>query len=65
MKARYLLVVLLGVVMAVTTGCRTNSVYNVPDQSVLTNKSQLTEEDVKKAIIRRSEERRVGKECRL
>ena len=52
MKAKYLLVVLLGAVMAVTTGCRTNAVYNVPDQSVLTNKSQLTEEDVKKAIIR-------------
>ena len=52
MNTKYLLVILLSSILAIMSGCRTSPVYNVPNQSLQANKSPLTEEDVKKAIIR-------------
>ena len=52
MKTKYLLVVLLSLVLAVMTGCRTSPIYNIQDQYIATNIDGHTEEDVKKAIIR-------------
>jgi hypothetical protein len=52
MKAKYLLVVLLSAILVVMTGCRTNPVFNIQDQNIVTNQSNYTEEDVKKAIVR-------------
>lgn len=52
MKAKYLLVVLMSLTLAIMTGCRTSPVYNVQDQYIATNIDNATEEDVKKAIIR-------------
>lgn len=52
MKAKILSVILLSVFLAAVSGCRTGTVYNVNDESIMSNKDNLTEEDVKKAIIR-------------
>ena len=52
MKTKYLIAVLLSLVIATMTGCRTSPVYNVQDHTITTNIENHTEEDVKKAIIR-------------
>ncbi|HED34921.1 MAG TPA: hypothetical protein ENJ08_12050 [Gammaproteobacteria bacterium] len=52
MKAKILSVILLSVFLAAVSGCRSNTVYNVSDESIMSNKDNLTEEDVKKAIVR-------------
>ncbi len=52
MKAKILSVILLSVFLATVSGCRTGAVYNVNDESIMSNSDNLTEEDVKKAIIR-------------
>jgi len=52
MKTRYFLVVLLSLILATMTGCRTSPVYNVQDHSVTTNIKNHTNDDVRKAIIR-------------
>jgi len=52
MKAKILSIILLSIFLAAISGCRSDTVYNINDESIMSNKDNLTEEDVKKAIIR-------------
>ncbi|MEW6647128.1 MAG: hypothetical protein AB1450_08010 [Pseudomonadota bacterium] len=53
MKRLFALVLLIGVSLAIATGCRSNPVYNVEDATVVTNTDKpATAEDIKKAILR-------------
>lgn len=47
-----MLLTLLCMVLVMISGCRSSTIYNVHDQSLLTNKSNHATEDVKKAIVR-------------
>lgn len=47
------LVLLIGLSLAIATGCRSNPVYNVQDATVVTSTDKpASAEDVKKAIVR-------------
>lgn len=52
MKTKYLLLALVCSMIVFISGCRTSPIYNIENQSVVANKSDFTEEDVKKAIVR-------------
>jgi hypothetical protein len=52
MKIKSVFVILFSVSLVFLSGCVTNPIVNVSDQSVVTNNPNYTEADVKKAIIR-------------
>lgn len=52
MKIKYLLVLLLSSTLVFVTGCSHQLyLYDMPTQSIVTNKKQASEDDIKKAII--------------
>jgi hypothetical protein len=52
MKAKLVALLVLGFAFAGLTGCRTAPVYNVVDTPVVANKTDVSLDDMRKAIIR-------------
>lgn len=51
MKVKYLVTILVLSALTALSGCRTNPIQNVNDQTIVMNKADATEADVKQAII--------------
>ena len=52
MKSTPLIAIIFGTLLILLSGCRSNPVHNISDQSIMTNEAKYTEADVKKSIVR-------------
>lgn len=52
MNTKFLLVIFLSSMIMILSGCRTSPVYNIQDQSLIIGKSEFSEYDIRKSIVR-------------